>query len=99
MYEAEELTGGAESETGRFSAFLDYRRDMKEYLHFAIVGWYQPEITDFADTRASTIADLDVDLAGPLALVVSGAWQYDSRPPEGVEEVDWSLRSGVRATF
>lgn len=99
MYEAEELTSGEESETARFSCFLDFRRDMKEYLHFAIVGWYQPMVSNFADLRASTIADLDVDLAGPLALVLSATWKYDSRPPAGVGDVDWSLRTGLRASF
>ena len=99
MYEAEELTDGTTSETSRLSAFLDFRRDLKEYLRLAIVGWYQPRFSDFSDARSSAIADLDVDLAGPLALVLSGSWEYDSTPPPGIEKVDWSLRTGLRVSI
>jgi hypothetical protein len=99
MYEIEELTDGTTSEAGRLSTFLDFRRDLKEYLHLAIVGWYQPRFGDFTDARSSALADLDVDLAGPLKLVLSASWEYDSTPPPGIEKVDWSLRTGVRASI
>lgn len=99
MYEAEELTDGTTSETARLSAFLDFRRELKEYLRLAIVGWYQPRFSDFSDARTTAIADLDVDLAGPFALVLSASWQYDSTPPPGIEKLDWSLRTGVRVSI
>ncbi len=99
MYEVEEYLDGTESETARLSTFLDFRRDLKQYLHFAIVGWYQPRFADFSDTRASAVADLDVDLAGPLALVVSGTFEYNSTPPAGIKESDWSLRTGLRVAI
>jgi len=99
MYESEELTDGTTSDTTRFSTYLDLRRDLKEYLHFAIVGWYQPRFSDFSDARASAIADLDVELAKTLALVLSGTWEYDSSPPAGIKKTDWSLRTGLRVSL
>jgi len=99
MSETEELTDGSTSTAARLSTFLDFTRDLKQYLRFAIVGWYQPDLSDLADTRASAIADLDVDLVGPLVLVTGATFKYDSRPPEGIEEIDWSLRTGLKLLF
>lgn len=99
MFESEELTDASTSETARLSTFLDFTRDLKQYLRFSIVGWYQPDFTDFADTRASAIADLDIDLVGPLILVTGATFKYDSRPPVGIEEIDWSLRTGLKLLF
>ena len=99
MFESEELTDASTSETVRLSTFLDFTRDLKQYLRFSIVGWFQPDLGDFADTRASAIADLDVDLVGPLVLVTGAVFKYDSRPPDGIEKIDWSLRTGLKLSF
>ncbi len=99
MFESEKLTDATTSETMRLSTFLDFTRDLKQYLRFSIVGWFQPDISDFADTRASAIADLDIDLVGPLILVTGAVFKYDSRPPVGIEEIDWSLRTGLKLSF
>jgi hypothetical protein len=63
------------------------------------VGWYQPNLSDFEDMRSSLIADLETDLRGPFGLVLWGSFEHDSRPPDGVEHSDWSLRTGLRASF
>ena len=99
MLEAERRTDESTSDTVRLSMFLDFQRDLQEYLHFIVVGWYQPDTKDFRDLRSSVLADLEVDLAGPLRLVISGAWQHDSRPPGDVKPTDWSLRTGLRASL
>jgi hypothetical protein len=99
MYESEELTDSSTSETMRLSTFLDFTRDLKQYLRFSIVGWLQPDISEFADTRASVIADLDIDLVGPLVLVMGAMFKHDSRPPGGIEKIDWSLRTGLKLSF
>jgi hypothetical protein len=99
MYEHELRTDESRSETWRLSTFLDFRRELKDYLQLLLVGWYQPNTRDFADFRASLVADLEIDLAGPLGLVVWGSWERDSRPPSGVEETDWTLRTGLRVSL
>ena len=99
MYEHELRTDESRTETVRMSAFLDVQRELKEYLRFLFVGWYQPSLSEFSDLRASVLAELEVDLAGPLALVIWGSWEHDSRPPSEVEPTDWSLRTGLRASF
>jgi hypothetical protein len=99
MYESEELTDSSTSQTMRLSTFLDFTRDLKQYLRFSIVGWFQPDVSDFADARASVIADLDIDLVGPLVLVTGATFKHDSRPPEDIEEIDWSLRTGLKLSF
>ncbi|RKZ13866.1 hypothetical protein DRQ53_06270 [bacterium] len=99
MYEAEELTDAEQSSTARFSGFVDLRRDLQQYMRVSVVGWYQPDVGNFADTRASVLADLDVDLVGSLAMVVGSSFAYDSRPPAGIEDIDWSVRTGLRLTL
>jgi hypothetical protein len=99
MFESEELTDARTSTTTRLSTFLDFTRDLKQYLRFAIVGWYQPDLSDVSDTRASAIADLDIDLVGPLVLVTGATFKYDSQPPDGIKEIDWSVRTGLKLSF
>ena len=47
----------------------------------------------------SAIASLDVDLVGALTLVTSGTYEYDPRPPEGIDKEDWTLRTGLRISL
>ena len=99
MYEHNERTGAGTTDFTRLSVFLDFDRQLKEYLEFAIVGWYQPDLADFSNLRASVVADLAVDLAGPLELVTEGVFEHDSSAPADVEDSDWSVRLGLRITI
>lgn len=99
MHESERLVGAAQTETERLSAYLDFHRDLREYLRVAVVGWYQPDLGNFADLRASVLADLDVDLTGSLTLVLGSSYEYDSRPPAGIADADWGVRTGLRLSL
>lgn len=96
MYEAETLIDAGDRETARFSAFLDFQRDVQEYLSLSIVCFVQPAMTDFEDLRASAVADLDIDLVGPLTLVLGSSYEYNSRPPATIEHYDWTVRTGIK---
>lgn len=96
MYEVDRLTTGDRQGVVRLSTFVDFSHELGESVRSNLVGWYQPRVDDFADTRASVIGELELDLHGPLKLLVAASIDYDSRPPADVDELDWDVDTGLR---
>lgn len=96
MYEVERLTDDSRADTWRLSTFIDFRRELADRTRAQIVGWYQPKLADFSDQRLSVAGELEVDLAGPLKLLLTASTAYDSDPPPSVDQFDWDVVAGLR---
>lgn len=109
MYEKEELTvsleQGADTQPNqaagrhRLSFFLTFYRVKKEGFEIDLWGFYQPLVEDFEDARATGAASARTNIIGELYFFFNYMVNYDSMPPPGVEDLDYTIRSGLGWKF
>lgn len=101
MLEVEDLTDddtGSDTEH-RQSYFASLVGNPLPNLRLDLSAFWQPLFSDFSDSRVYGAASSRVDVVGGLDLLLSVGVQRDSNPPEGVKEVDLTLRSGLVLEF
>lgn len=84
-----------ETTVSRWSSYLTARGAAGERLAGVTTVYVQPQFSDFGDLRVLGDARLSVQLAGALSLQTSGVLRWDGRPPDGTEELDLTVRTGV----
>jgi hypothetical protein len=95
MLEYEKISDGGEGSRGRFSCFVRWTADLSDGVSSTLQGFYQPRLSDPADARASASGSLRTRIAGPVSFLVSGSYERDDQPPDGVDPDDWDLEFGV----
>ncbi len=100
MFEKEKIQGedGFE-QANRLSSYASIEWELREGVFVDFLAFYQPKFDDPADWRAYGEIRLEVELIGSLSLFTGYNLQYDSRPPAGVEEMDWNTRTGFLVKF
>lgn len=83
----------------RWSNYLTLRVEIDERIRGLGAIYAQPRFDAWGDVRVLGDARLEVELGGPLSLVVSSHARYDSRPPGAIESLDVKLGSGLKITF
>ena len=101
MRERENLTDDNTGAIGRDRGdfFASVLGRLSDHVLIDLYAFYQPVLEDFSDARISVGSNLDVILVGELTLVTGFRFAHNSRPPEGVEEDDLWLRTGLRFKF
>ena len=99
MFEYEEVTTGVIERNFRKSSYLLFFFTLPKGLEFQTINYYQPRIDDFSDYRLSHTSTLEFGLLTWLRFNVSFNLLYDSRVPEGVPDLIFSLRNGVAMEF
>jgi putative salt-induced outer membrane protein YdiY len=100
MFEQERIQGEeGHDKAQRLSAFASLEADLKEEVVVDFLLFYQPQWSDFSDWRFYGEAALEVELTGSLSLFVSYKLEHNSTPPEGVEQTDWSTKTGLAFKF
>jgi len=61
--------------------------------------YIQPTVSDWGDVRELVNLRLASSITDELDLTVSFDLRYDSRPPDGIDALDTSLRTGLRYTY
>ena len=59
----------------------------------------QPDLQAFGDYRTLENLRISTSITSTLALTISFDMRYDSRPPDGIEGLDTSLRTGITYTY
>ena len=101
MFEHEELDlpaaaiHPAETDAHRWSSYVTVQGRAGDRLATVVTVYAQPRLDAFADVRMLGDARLAVQLVGALALQVSGFLRWDGRPPDGTDELDMTLKTGV----
>ena len=83
----------------RLSAFTSVETELREGIVLDALLFYQPRWADFSDWRVFGQIELDIELTGVLSLFTGYQVQHNARPPEGVEQTDWTTTTGFRAKF
>lgn len=95
MHEVERIEDEAGRQTReRLSTFLNVDSTLAGEVNLDVTGFLQPRWTDFSDLRSVLTATLKVPLGGEFSLLLTYRLQHSSRPPQGVENVDWWLDTG-----
>ncbi len=105
MFEREELdlppgsTHPGETSHHRVSSFLALSFEPRPGLALASTSYVQPRLDAFSDVRVLSQSQLAVQLLGPLSLDLTLNLAYDADPPDEIESLDVSLRTGVGIQF
>lgn len=100
MWEQEKIQGeeGHEKDQ-RLSGYVSLETDLSEDVVVDFLVFYQPRVNDFSDWRFYGEAAIEVELTGALSLFVSYKLEHNSTPPQGVEQTDWSTKTGLAFKF
>jgi len=100
MYENELISGeDSPSQKIRMSVYLAFTFDLSEQLSFSIITYYQPHIIAFNNYRIAMESYLKVKLYQKLSLKIILESSYDSRPPESIPSMMYSLNTGLNYAF
>ncbi len=80
--------------TQRLSTFATLDGELRKDAVLQFTAFVQPRWSDFADFRAYATGGLRVKLAGRVSYLTSAEVSHDSRPPAGVKETDWEVKTG-----
>lgn len=101
MWEEEELNTAQlepgeeeETRTWRFSNLVVGSGPLGEGNRWVTVVYYQPNASDFGDSRLSGELGVRAGLVAGLALDVTLTWRHDNRAPARLERNDLGLRTG-----
>jgi hypothetical protein len=105
MYERERLdlpadaTHPSATNVSRWTNYLSVHFRDGERLSIAGTFYAQPRFDAFDDVRALTDVRLGVQLVGSLSLTVTSRMRYDSRPPDGVADLDTAITTGLALSW
>lgn len=100
MVERQEIDGEADASVRqRLSLFATSAAKMGAGAAFEMLVFFQPSWSEPEDWRLMLNAGLDVKVAGNVSLFTNVEMEGDSRPPAGVEKIDWETRTGFRLKF
>lgn len=102
-HEKYDLPAGAlhpgEETVGRWSNYLTGRLALGGHADIALTGYIQPRLDAMDDLRVLNESVLSVVAVGELSVTVTFRLRYDSDPPDGVDEMDTTLKTGISLTF
>lgn len=98
MYEYEELTGGDIERNFRQSTYFLFYAQWKG-IEFQTINYYQPKVNDFNDFRWSGKTSLEFGVLTWLRYMLTFDVLYDSRVPEGVPDLVFTLKNGLGVEF
>lgn len=99
MYEYEEETTGKLVRAHRANLYASIGFPIGKWLSFDAIGYFQPNVAKLHDIRASVEVLLDVSITRRLSLMIVHSLVYDGEPPEGVRNVFYNFRNGLRYRF
>jgi len=83
----------------RWSNYLNITAAAAEILDISWIMYAQPRFSDFADIRLLSEATLSFRINRYLSLTDTFRLRYDAEPPDGIENLDTALLTGLQAHF
>lgn len=84
---------------GRFSTYLSFIKNFKNYIKLNNVFYYQPRISDWKDYKIVGEAGLNMELTEHVSIVISLVYRFDNKPPDSIKKQDISLENGLAINF
>lgn len=99
MYEYEEETTGKFVRAHRANLYVSIGFPIARWLTFDGIAYFQPNVAVLHDIRSSAEIILDVTITRRLSLMIVHSLVYDGEPPEGVRNLFYNFRNGLRYRF
>lgn len=105
MYEYEDLDSEKvvlypdESHVYRWSNYLNLRLIFSENTSLLNTVYVQPQVDAFEDVRILAESLFTIALTSHITFQTTFNLRYDSRPPDGIEDLDLAVRNGLVVTF
>lgn len=103
MYEYDELIASNTIwRDHRISSYLSLHLQLSKLLNFASTSYFQPLITNFSDSRISSVNSLNFKLSSHLRFRVQFNISYDARLARATEDVPttvYNFTNGIRWEF
>jgi hypothetical protein len=99
MYEYEEETTGKIIRAHRANFYFSAGLPVGRLIHLDAIAYFQPNLQYFADVRTSVELIVDVHITRRLSLMLVHSLIYDGAPPEGVRNIFYNFRNGLRYRF
>lgn len=99
MHEYEEETTGKFFRGHRANLYVSLGLPVGKLMHFDAIAYFQPNILWIGDIRSSIQMQLQVSITNRLSLLLAYSFVYDGAPPEGVPNVFYDLKNGLRFNF
>ncbi len=93
MYEYELLSDSLNTDISilRVDAYLNFIYSINKYVSFSNIVYYQPAFKNFNDYRISSETGLRFNINKFLSLSILYSAEYDSEPPENVDNLFYSF--------
>lgn len=99
MYEYEEEVTDKIIRVHRANFYFSAGFPIGSIIHLDAIAYFQPNLVYFADLRTSIELIVDVHITRRLSLMLVHSLIYDGEPPEGVRNVFYNFRNGLRYRF
>lgn len=99
MYEHERHENKNVENNMRLSYYLNVQLAFNDKVSVQSIAYFQPKMIDMQDHRVLWQSNLDFAVLKNLKLGIQYNWMNDSRPPDGVPKVIYSLRNTVSYSF
>jgi putative salt-induced outer membrane protein YdiY len=100
MYEYEEITGVPKpTYTHRSSSYLTFSISIGRNADITSTTFYQPNFADFNDYRIANDSALEIYIGKRLNFKTGFNLLYDTRQPEGIPNLVYSLRNALSFKF
>jgi hypothetical protein len=89
----------AETDVWRWSSYAALRWRIGENAGASATGYAQPDVEDFEDVRVIAEGSLEARIREPVSLTVTFRIRHDSAPPDGIDDTDGKLTTGLAVSF
>jgi putative salt-induced outer membrane protein YdiY len=79
----------------RLNSYIAYTKRFMAASKVSYIGYYQPRFGEYDDFVALQSLELIVPVYGKLSLSLAFTYDYDSRPPAGVEKRDTAYKTAL----
>ena len=79
----------------RWNNYLSYSNSITKNSRLSVVVYVQPRFDDFTDTRILSENHFAVTLTEKLSLSLNISLRYDSKPPDGIKNLDTNTKFGL----
>jgi hypothetical protein len=99
MHEKEEEHTDAINNHHRVSNYFSVGVPVTEHITVDFISYYQPDIFNMADYRLTGEAIIEMRLNKRVAFRFAHSLFYDTRPPEGIKNMFYNFRNGLKIEF
>ncbi len=99
FYESARDDNDSAKEIGRSNVYVSHRKRTKKNVSLVTTAYFQNKLDDLDDQRAIGSFSMSIPATEYVDFTVSVNVEHDSRPPAGVEQTDWTYKTGFGWKF